>query len=246
MQNFIKIILCLALTLVSVQASDIRAETNATLRVAVASNFLTTARMLGEQFHEQTGIKVLFSSASSGKITTQIEAGAPYDLFLSADMARPERLVQRGYALPESLATYAIGRLILVSREPLKEPLTFNNQRLAIANPKIAPYGLAAEQWLNKGSHSPKLILGENINQVWHFFQVGAVPFAIVAASQVQNAPKQPAFNREINVDQTILAQGLVILKRTNYPDAAELFRTFILSDTIQTQIVASGYDRMN
>jgi len=246
MQNFIKIIVCLTLTWVCAFATDIRADNNATLRVAVASNFLTTARMLGEQFFEQTGIKVLFSSASSGKITTQIEAGAPFDLFLSADMTRPERLVERGYALPESLATYAIGRLMLVSREPLTEPFDFADQRLAIANPKIAPYGLATQQWLNAGAHSPKLIFGENINQVWHFFQVGAVPYAIVAASQVASAPKQPVFSQEISVDQTILAQGLVILKRTNYPEAAQEFRKFILSDTIQAQIVASGYDRMN
>lgn len=246
MQHIVKIILGLTVTWLSVMALNIHAENSTTLRVAVASNFLTTARTIAQQFQQETGIKVLLSSASSGKISTQIAAGAPYDLFLSADMARPQRAIERGYALPDSLATYASGRLVLVSKQPLGKSLDFSNQRLAIANPKVSPYGLAAQQWLTKESHSATLILGENINQVWHFFQVSAVSNAIVAASQLARASEQPLHYRELDSNPMILAQGLVILSRTKHLAAAKQFRTFILSDTIQAQIVASGYQRLN
>ena len=218
------------------------AETKQPLRVAVASNFLITARTLVADFERQTGTRVLLSSASSGKITTQIEAGAPYDLFLSADTARPERLVANGLAFADSYQIYAIGGLVLVSREPITEPVMFNDQRVAIANPKIAPYGLAAKNWLDAQNLSPKLTLGENINQAWHFFHVGAVPFAIVAKAQATQAKQVPPFQQELDVDDSVLAQGMVILKRTESLAAAREFHAYLLSEATQEAIQKAGY----
>ncbi len=213
-----------------------------TLRVAVASNFLLTARTLSATFERQTGVKVLLSSASSGKLTTQIEAGAPYDLFLSADVARPERLIDNGFALSNSMAIYAIGNLVLVSRSQLKDPGDINGQRLAIANPKIAPYGLAAQQWLDNRNLQPKLIFGENINQVWHFYQVGAVAHAIVAKSQVLKVQPPPVHQVDLAVDGMTLAQAMVILKRSKSLDLARQFHQFLLSEAVQGQIQQAGY----
>ena len=242
MLNIIKIIVSLYLLVISVSATVTWAEKPAQLRVAVASNFLTTARTIGQQFERDTGVKVDFSSASSGKITTQIAAGAPYDLFLSADSARPQRLIELGLAVPDSQAIYAIGQLALVSRTAPDKPLNFASRRMAIANPKIAPYGMAAQQWLNKGNHRPDLIYGENINQVWHFFQIGTVPYAIVAQSQLFSAPEQPPYSLALPVDEAQLAQALVILKRSKQPQIAAQFRAFLLSDAIQQQIQKAGY----
>ena len=201
-----------------------------------------TARKLSAAFEKKTGIRILLSSASSGKITTQIEAGAPYDLFLSADEARPERLVTNGLAIEDSFAIYAIGQLTLVSRNAVNEPVDFGNARVAIANPKIAPYGLAAKQWLAERNLRPKLVFGENINQAWHFFQVGAAPFAIVAKAQVLQAPKKPEYQLALDVDETILKQAVVILKRAEAIAAARQFHEYLLSESVQEQIQLAGY----
>lgn len=222
--------------------SVLAGEEKPTLRVAVASNFLLTAKVIARDFEQQTGIRVLLSSASSGKITTQIEAGAPYDLFLSADTARPERLISNGFAYPDSFAVYAIGSLVLVGRNAISDPIQFNDQRLAIANPKIAPYGLAAQNWLNSRNLTPKLILGENINQAWHFFQVGAVPYAIVAKAQLMHSKNKPPHSKELLVDNATLAQGMVILTRTKNPTTARQFHAYLMSEVIQQKIQNAGY----
>jgi molybdate transport system substrate-binding protein len=229
------LLVCLALKPSPAMADEI------TLRVAVASNFISTARQLSERFTDQTGIQIKLSSASTGKLTAQIEAGAPFDLFLSADTARPERLVESGLALTDSLAVYAIGQLVLVSRQPIQlEQLL--QQRMAVANPKTAPYGLAAEQWLAKQAHQPQRIMGENINQTWHFFQVGGVQSALVAKSQLAQSSLSNLHTLAIESDAEVLQQGMVILARSSLLEASQQFHDYLLSAQSQQLIQASGY----
>ena len=144
-----KLLCCLSLliTLVSPLASA------ATIRVAVAANFKPVLDVLAEQFEQKHNARVLVSSASSGILYNQITHGAPFDLFLSADDELPARLEQDGLIVPGSRQTYAYGRLVLWSH--LDNPLTLTTLdkykgRLAIANPALAPYGLAAQQTLEK------------------------------------------------------------------------------------------------
>lgn len=235
----IQIILAVLLvTLIS--PANLLAE-KASLRVAVASNFITTARSLAEQFTAQTGIKIKLSSASTGKLTAQIEAGAPFDLFLSADTARPERLINSGLAKPGSMAIYAIGQLVLVSRDPIDLDILLS-QRMAVANPKTAPYGLAAEQWLATQTVQPKRIMGENINQTWHFFQVGGVQSALVARSQLDQTSLTNLAILPIETNAEVLQQAMVILARTRQPEASQQFHDFLLSDSSQANIQRAGY----
>lgn len=212
------------------------------LRVAVASNFLTTLKPLAKQFQSDTGIEVAISSASTGKLTAQIEAGAPFDVFLSADMARPERLISKGLAKADSLSVYAIGQLVLVSRQTFQNPADILDSSLAIANPRTAPYGAAASQWLQQQSLQPRLLMGENINQTWHFFHSGAVSVAIVAKSQLLAAALTEVYFQDLEADPAILSQGMVILNENSR--AASQFKTFLLSEQVQSIIESAGYLR--
>ena len=215
---------------------------NKTLTVAVASNFLTTAKHLAKEYKQQTGVHIRLSSASSGKLTTQIEAGAPFDLFLSADMARPERLVKSGHAMAGSLAVYATGELMLVSRDPIESINNVLSGKVAVANPITAPYGAAAKLWLEQQNASPSLIRGENINQTWHFFELGAVNVALVARSQV-NSVKNKSFHQQLlSIDSSILEQGMVVLASSKSLVEAKAFHQFLLSEQAQAYIASAGY----
>ncbi|MEM7633365.1 MAG: molybdate ABC transporter substrate-binding protein, partial [Pseudomonadota bacterium] len=125
--------------------------------VAVATNFLLPARDISAEFEKDTGHSVVLVAGATGKLATQILAGAPFDVFLAADQARPELLIDKQAAVAGSRFTYATGTLVLWSRDRL--PLTGTEpgsldatrvSRIAMANPKLAPYGLAAEQALDR------------------------------------------------------------------------------------------------
>ena len=146
------------------------------LRIAVASNFLLPLKELSRKFKESTGHKVVVISGSTGKLYAQIKQGAPFDILLAADSLRPELLEKAGIGVPGSRFTYAVGRLALWSADstlPLKNDLQVLNHKnfryLAIANPKTAPYGKAAEQVLRKKGFweqiQNRLVRGENISQ---------------------------------------------------------------------------------
>lgn len=237
----LKSFLALLLTISPVQNLHANSQ-NKTLTVAVASNFLSTAKHLASDYQKQTGVHIRLSSASSGKLTTQIEAGAPFDLFLSADIARPERLVKSGHALADSLAVYATGELVLVSRDPIKSIDDVLSGKVAVANPLTAPYGAAAKQWLEQQGAKPNLIRGENINQAWHFFELGTVDVALVARSQVQSRQEQSFHQKLLSVDSSILEQGMVILASSKSLAEAKAFHQFLLSEQAQAYITSTGY----
>ena len=138
----------LGLSVAQVSASEVS--------VAVAANFVESARAVAEAFHTATGDTALISPGASGQLFTQISHGAPYEVFLSADAERPQALVAGGYAVGQSRFTYAVGRLALYSTTPglvdgqglvLKRP---DLRTVAIADPAVAPYGVAAEETMRK------------------------------------------------------------------------------------------------
>jgi molybdate transport system substrate-binding protein len=168
------------------------------IHIAVASNFAVTMRVLAERFEEQTGHSVVLLPGSTGKHYAQIMHGAPFDAFFAADAERPALLEAGGRSLPGSRFTYAIGRLVLWSPDPelvdgdgdvLKSD-TF--RRLAIANPRLAPYGRAAQQFLESRrlweSLQPKLVRGENIGQAFQFVASGNAELGLVALSQLMQS----------------------------------------------------------
>ncbi|MCL1478181.1 MULTISPECIES: molybdate ABC transporter substrate-binding protein [unclassified Marinobacter] len=165
------------------------------LRIAVAANFTDTTRYLIALFEETTGHSVAASYGSTGKLYAQIENGAPFDVFQAADSERPQMLENTGGAVAGSRFTYARGRLALWSPEPdvFSDPQNWlasaDFKRLAIANPKTAPYGLAAQQVLENMSLwdalQPRLVRGDSIAQAFQFVATSNAQAGFVALSQV-------------------------------------------------------------
>ena len=147
-----------------------------TIHVAVAANFKPLFVSLANRFEQESGHTVLISSASSGKLFAQLKQGAPFQLFLSADMARPRQLQQEGLAVADSLFTYAIGRLILWSPDPKRfadgaQPLTDGLlNKIALGNPRSVPYGQAAQETLHSlgltQKYADRLVFAEDVGQV--------------------------------------------------------------------------------
>ena len=188
--------------------------------VAVAANFATPAKQLAEPFLRESGHRVVLSSGSTGKFYAQIKSGAPFEVLLSADEATPRRLEEDGLAVPGTRFTYATGRLALWSARPnlpMGEALLRKNdfQRLAIANPRLAPYGAAAQEVLEKlglwADVRPKLVQGENIAQTFQFVSSGNAELGFVALSQVQGGSHwvvPAALHAPLKQDAVLLARG--------------------------------------
>lgn len=163
------------------------------LNVAVASNFAKTLKALSLDFKQQTGHTLRISSASTGKLYAQLQQGAPFDVFMSADEVRVERLVSEGKAIPSSAYVYAEGLLALVSNLPADDcqSLLFSDRikRLSIANPVTAPYGLAAKQVLEKlliwPAFKPRIVMGENVAQAFQFIYTKNAEAGFVARSML-------------------------------------------------------------
>lgn len=219
------------------------------VRVAVASNFASTLRALAPYFKHAYGHDLVISSASSGKLFAQIQHGAPFDVFLSADSDKPALLAQNDATLEPF--TYAIGRLVLwcptTCQSPLTSLQTSDLTKLAIANPRLAPYGRAAEQTLQrltlKQATQPHWVMGENISQTYRFIESGNAPLGFIARAQVQG---------ELNTTQHWLVpdayhqpiqQDGILLSRAADNLAAQDFIRFIQSATAQGIIRQHGYD---
>lgn len=220
----------------------------AELRIAVASNFLITIEKLAEAFAYETGHRIKVSSGSTGKLYTQIRAGAPYDLFLAADGERPSLLEAEGRILSDSRKTYALGQLAFWSRkeglEISVDALKSNPpRRLALANAKTAPYGRAAEQALDRlglNELGSQRVRGENIGQTFQLVYSGAAELGLVAhslvlAQQSGSALLIPEENYEP------IEQQMVIVKRTKQPELARQFQQWMLTKGRQI-ILDDGY----
>jgi len=172
----------------------INLQAKESLSLAVASNFTRPMNELVALFEKQTGNKVRLSSGSSGKLYAQIRHGAPYQIFFSADQSKALALEKSGFIVPGSRATYVEGVLALWAKEPLPDfgQKTLERKafrKLAIANPRLAPYGQAAKETLIKlellESLKNNLVYGENIAQTYQFVASGNAQLGLVALSQI-------------------------------------------------------------
>jgi molybdate transport system substrate-binding protein len=160
----------------------------------VASNFASTLSVLADTFTQQTGTPITLITGSTGKMYAQIMHGAPFDLFFAADRQRPEKLVHDGLVTSAAPFTYAIGRLVLWSPDHEPQALLTSNafRYLAIANPKLAPYGAAAQQVLVKTKQwqvlQSKLVRGENIAQAFQYVKTGNADLGFIALTQIYDA----------------------------------------------------------
>tara|TARA_B110000090_G_scaffold43219_1_gene48345 strand:+ start:1763 stop:2542 length:780 start_codon:yes stop_codon:yes gene_type:complete len=218
------------------------------LRVAVAANFAPVLEKLLPQFTQQSQIPVQIISGASGTLYLQINHGAPFDVFLSADDSRPKKLQADNLTLTNTLETYAYGQLALWSAVDklslAKLSKIIKNNRLAISNPNTAPYGKAAKETLEAlklWQHvQNKLITGININQTFQQVRSQAVNFGLVANSQlVLNQLTGTVIPSEYHQP---IRQQLVILKSSKQQTNAIKFSQFLLSDKIQQQIQQLGY----
>lgn len=239
----------LLLTLVVLVQPVGAAEVGRTLRVAVAANFKPVLDALVARFVDSYagGAKpqILISSASTGTLYNQIILGAPFDLFLSGDSERAQKLEEKRQILAGSRRTYAYGRLVLwhpgqaLTLDSLKDW----SGRLAIANPRTAPYGQAARQLLENlalwDSFQSRLVQGSSVQQAWQFVASGAAPVGLLAASLVHDQAVYP-------VPQSLyspIRQDLVVLKRGGGQTAlAAQLAAFILSGESQAYIASQGY----
>lgn len=190
--------LMVMLLVVALQAAPARA---AEALVAVASNFSATAEALAQRFEAQTGHTITFSFGSTGKLYAQIAHGAPFDAFLAADEERPARAEAEGHALPGSRFTYAEGKLVLWSpvagrfEEGEAWLMQQDFRRLAIANPKTAPYGRAARDLLEQlgiiDQVQKRLVRGESIAQAFQFAATRNTDAGLVALAQLSDEDRQ-------------------------------------------------------
>ena len=229
-------------------APEVRA---AQLRIAVASNFQHAARLLVTEFKALTSHQAVLIFGSTGKQFAQISHGAPFDVFLAADSERPRILEQQGLAVQGSRFTYAIGKLVLWSAQP---NYAYNDgavlsgdefEHLAIANPRHAPYGVAAEQYLQSQglwqTLTSRLVTGENVNQTFQFVQSGNASLGLVAKSQLLCTACQ-AYGDYWEVPQALyqpIKQQAVLLHDS---PAATQFLQFLGSDVAQQIIQQNGY----
>jgi molybdate transport system substrate-binding protein len=224
------------------------------LNVAVASNFTAPAQQLAELFQKETGHTVKLSFGSSGKFTTQIQQGAPFDVFLSADEKNPQLLEKEGLAVADSRFVYVLGKLVLWSAKPgyvddqgaVLSQGSYN--KLAYADPKLAPYGLAAQQTLQKlnlwGKVQSKLVTGENITQAYQFAATGNAEIAFIALSQVTKDGRVSEGSYWVvpaDLYQPI-RQSAVRLSAAKDPVAAQAFLTFMKSAKSVSIIRDFGY----
>jgi molybdate transport system substrate-binding protein len=223
------------------------------LTIAVASNFSGALHTLAERFEEKTGNKILISSASTGKHYTQIQNGAPFDVFMSADEKRVDMLIAEGRADAAYTAVYALGKLVLISNIAGGECRdVFSSDKLrhfAIANPGTAPYGVAAQQVLEHlglwKKLQGRLVMGENIAQTLQFVVSTSADAGLVAKSMLIDNPRvQPACVWQ--VPDTLyqpIKQKMAVLKQSQAKPAVLAFWEFMQSAEAAVIIRDSGYD---
>ncbi|WP_319568798.1 molybdate ABC transporter substrate-binding protein [Cohaesibacter marisflavi] len=238
----------LTLSLVGLAGPSLAADT----KVAVAANFTAAAKEIATAFAAETDHTATLSFGSTGKLYTQISNGAPFSIFLAADQARPIKAETDGLAVPDSRFTYAQGKIVLYSTDPdlvdsdgavLRAPDKFH--KLAIANPKTAPYGAAAMETLDKldvpAAVMDALVRGDSISQTHQFVASGNAQLGFVALSQVVNSKEG---SRWVVPDDLYapIKQDAVLLKTGAEDEAAKAFLAFLKGETAREIILKFGY----
>ena len=220
----------------------------AEIRVATAANFYTTLNKIKTKFENSTHHKITIIRGSTGKLFAQIVKGAPYDVFLSADVERADKLVALGKSYDGKSYVYAVGQLALWNKkaknsEDIKNQL-LNGQfnKLSIANPKTAPYGAASVEALKEmdlyDQVKSKLVYGENISQALQFVESGAAEIGFVAKSYVI---KDVYWNINNKLHKPI-QQKMILLKQARDAKLAKEFMQYMQSEDIKKLIKADGY----
>jgi len=232
-------------------------EASETLTVAAAADVTYAFTEIGTLFEAETGYRVRFHFGSTGQLTQQIEQGAPVDLFAAANQAAIAELERLGLILPDTKRLYARGQLIVWTRADSPLALTGiadliqpDVQRIAIANPEHAPYGVAAREALQNAGLweivQPKLVLAENVRQAFEYVANGDVDVAIIALSlnpPAATASIQPG--RWVLIPQALytpIDQALAVIKDTRHEQAARTLADFITGPTGRAVLGRYGF----
>lgn len=249
-----RVLACLSCALLAA-ASGARGQTRA-LTIAAASDLQTVLPHIVSGFERATGTKAAVTFGSSGSFFAQIQNGAPYDLYFSADIDYPRRLGASGHADPATLYEYASGRIVLWTRNDSGIDITpglrvvrdARVRRIAIANPAVAPYGRAAVAALQSGKlydeAQPKLVHGDNIAQAAQLAASGNATVAILAHS-LAAGPALAANGRFVEIPASAhppLAQGAIVIGASRNRAAAERFLAYVKSAEAQAILRKFGF----
>jgi molybdate transport system substrate-binding protein len=226
------------------------------VRVAAAADLKFAMQDLAGQFEKQSGTKVDVTYGSSGNFFSQLQNGAPFDLFFSADIDYPRKLDAAGLAVPGTLYEYAVGRIAIwtspdakvgVTQQGWKTLLDPSVQKISIANPEHAPYGRAAVAALQKAGIydqiKAKLVYGENISQAAQFVQSGNAQAGIVAMSLAVSPGMKDGKRWEIPADlHPPIEQAAILLKSAKNKESARAFLEFVKSETGRTALDKYGF----
>lgn len=219
--------------------------------VAVAANFTDAAKDIAAAYKEKTGNDAVLSFGASGQFYTQITQGAPFEVFLSADDERPKKAITDGFGVQGTSFTYAIGKLVLWSKQPGlvqgQDTLTKASfDKLSICNPAAAPYGAAAVETMRSlklyDALQPKLVVGANISQAFQFVQTGNAEIGFVALSQVIDDKAGSKWMVPQNLYAPI-RQDAVLLKKGEGHEAATGFLSFLRGPEATAIIRKYGYE---
>ncbi|HSW18921.1 MAG TPA: molybdate ABC transporter substrate-binding protein [Ramlibacter sp.] len=227
----------------------------AEVAVAVAANFAAPMQQIAQAFEAATGHKAVLSIGSTGRFYAQIRNGAPFALLLAADDETPARLEKEGLALPGTRFTYAIGRLALWSASPTGvdaqgEVLRKGDfQRLAIADPRLAPYGAAAVEAMQRlgvfAAIEPRIVQGESVGQAYQFVATGNAALGFVALSQVQSGGRivrGSAWIVPAHLHKP-LRQDAVLLPAGRAQEAPKLLAAFLRGEEARAIMRGYGYE---
>lgn len=242
-QLLARTVLGFVLALMLSSPSHARTQEAAPLRIAVAANFRAPAEQLAREFQQQSGVSSRIITASTGILATQLRRGAPFDLLLAADQQRPQALASDGFSLGEARC-YARGSLVLLGADTLNGLHLKKQQRIAIANPRSAPYGQAAQQVLlrlipekQQANMDRQIVSGNNVQQAYQFYSSGAASLALVARSlsDGQGVPIPQDWHSPIR-------QFAIVSASSQQVAVAEQFLKFLLSPQATTTLQRFGY----
>jgi len=222
-----------------------------TIAILVAKNFESCLTALADSFTAQTSTHFSLRSGATGILATQLQAGAPGDIFFAADSQRPQMLDRAGLTQPGSRCTYAIGRLVLWCPGGVAGDLstTLDNHsrdHLALANPRHAPYGGAAEQTLRAlgrwSSSQNQLVRGTSVGQTWQFVHTGAAALGFVSLAQTRtgNLSQDTFLIVTAKLHQPLVQQAVLM---RGAPAAAASFLAFVCSDAGAGIVRRYGYE---
>lgn len=236
-----------SVTVMATMSASVRA---AEVKVAVAANFTDAVKEIGALFGKASGHTAVFSFGPTGGLYNQITQAAPFEVFLAADQATPAKAVKEGHAVDGSAFTYATGKLVLFSKTDglkLGEATLKDGKftKIAIANPKTAPYGAAAVEVMEKlgvyDALKDKIVQGSNIAQTYQFVDTANAEIGFVAFSQVALKPGGSRWVVPAGMHKTI-AQDAVLLKTGADSDAAKAFLAFLKGPEARKVIEKYGY----